>query len=81
MVAITTPDATEREWAAANLEGVKIYASFDEMLQKEALDAVVVASATSVHAEQAIAAIKKGLHVLCEKPLSLDLGIVSFQVF
>lgn len=47
------------------------------MLAQENLQAVVVASATSVHAEQALKAIAKGLHVLCEKPLSLDLNIVS----
>lgn len=77
MVAASTPDAEERRWAEANLEGVKIYADFDQMLEKESLDAVVVASATSVHAEQALKAIAKGYHVLCEKPLSIDLKVVS----
>jgi myo-inositol 2-dehydrogenase/D-chiro-inositol 1-dehydrogenase len=67
----------ERRWAETNLEGVKIYATFDEMLEQESLHAVVVASATSVHAEQALKAIAKGYHVLCEKPLSIDLTIVS----
>lgn len=47
------------------------------MLEKEDLQAVVVSSATSVHAEQALKAIAKGYHVLCEKPLSLDLSVVS----
>lgn len=47
------------------------------MLAEENLDAVIVASATSVHAEQAIKAISKGYHVLCEKPLSIDLKVVS----
>jgi myo-inositol 2-dehydrogenase/D-chiro-inositol 1-dehydrogenase len=46
------------------------------MLQKEStLQAVVVASATTVHAEQAIKAIEQGLHVLCEKPLSTSPSI------
>jgi myo-inositol 2-dehydrogenase/D-chiro-inositol 1-dehydrogenase len=76
-VAASTPDAEERRWAETNLEGVKIYATFDEMLEQESLHAVVVASATSVHAEQALKAIAKGYHVLCEKPLSIDLTIVS----
>lgn len=77
MVAASTPDADERRWAEANLDGVRIYADFDEMLELERLHAVVVASATSVHAEQALKAIAKGYHVLCEKPLSIDLNIVS----
>jgi myo-inositol 2-dehydrogenase/D-chiro-inositol 1-dehydrogenase len=66
----------ERQWAEANLEGVKIYADFNEMLEQESLHAIVVASATSVHAEQASKAIAKGYHVLCEKPLSIDLTVV-----
>jgi myo-inositol 2-dehydrogenase / D-chiro-inositol 1-dehydrogenase len=41
------------------------------------LQAVVIASAISVHAEQAIKAIELGLHVLCEKPLSTNVEIVS----
>jgi hypothetical protein len=72
-----TPDAEECRWAETNLEDVNIYADFDEMLERESLHAVIVASATSVHAEQALKAIAKGLHVLCEKPLSIDLTVVS----
>lgn len=76
----STPDETEREWAAENLEGVKTYHDYEEMLEKEDLQAVVIASITAVHAEQTLKAIEKGLHVLCEKPLSIDIGIVSVSV-
>ncbi|TIA39681.1 NAD(P)-binding protein [Aureobasidium pullulans] len=75
VVAVSTPDSTERAWGKENLEGVKIYEDYDDMLAQENLDAVIVASATSVHAEQAIKAISKGYHVLCEKPLSIDLKV------
>lgn len=80
VVAASTPDEREREWAAENLEGVKTYHNYEEMLEKEDLQAVVVASVTAVHAEQTLKAIEKGLHVLCEKPLSIDVGIVSVPV-
>ena len=50
------------------------------MLDKADLQAVVVASITSVHAEQTIAAIERGLHVLCEKPLSVSVDIVSCHI-
>ncbi|KAL4883237.1 hypothetical protein BJY04DRAFT_216538 [Aspergillus karnatakaensis] len=77
VVAASTPDESERKWGADNLEDVAIYSDFDEMLEKENLDAVVVASVTAVHAEQTLKAIEKGLHVLCEKPLSIDVKIAQ----
>lgn len=40
------------------------------MLDTVALDAVVVASANDSHFELAMAALDRGLHVLCEKPLA-----------
>jgi myo-inositol 2-dehydrogenase/D-chiro-inositol 1-dehydrogenase len=80
LIAASSPDKKERVWADRNLEGVRTYESYDEMLRAEkqnGLQAVVIASATTVHAEQAIKAIEMGLHVLCEKPLSTSVEIVS----
>jgi myo-inositol 2-dehydrogenase/D-chiro-inositol 1-dehydrogenase len=84
LVAASSPEPTELAWAEAHLEGVRTYLSFDDMLDREVADglqAVVVASATTVHAEQAIKAIERGLHVLCEKPLSTGVEQVSLYVF
>lgn len=50
--------------------GVKTYSSVDEMLEKENLDAISVATPDAFHLDPTIAAIKKGLHVLVEKPLA-----------
>lgn len=61
----------------AQLEGVRVYRDYDDMLAKEDLRAVVIASATAVHAQQTLKAIERGYHVLCEKPLSIDVEIVS----
>jgi Oxidoreductase family, NAD-binding Rossmann fold len=79
LVAASTPDDTEIQWAKQHLEpyGVRIYKDYDEMLKQEGLEAVVIASVTTVHAEQAIKAIEANLHVLCEKPLSTSVEIVS----
>jgi myo-inositol 2-dehydrogenase / D-chiro-inositol 1-dehydrogenase len=77
VIAVTSPDPKELAWAARILEGVRTYADYDEMLREEKeLQAVVIASATIVHAEQAIKAIRLGLHVLCEKPLSTNPEVV-----
>ncbi|KAH7211310.1 hypothetical protein BKA60DRAFT_576066 [Fusarium oxysporum] len=77
LVAVTSPDAAEREWAAENLapDGVAIYENYSDMIAHIGLDAVCVASATAVHAEQTNAAIAAGKHVLCEKPLGTTVEI------
>lgn len=78
LVAAFTPDDKEAAWAKENLEpwGVKIYNDYDQMLKHEGLEAVCVATVTTVHAEQTIKAIETGKHVLCEKPLSTKLHVV-----
>ncbi|KAF2153519.1 NAD-binding Rossmann fold oxidoreductase family protein [Myriangium duriaei CBS 260.36] len=73
VVAAFTPEASEAAWASSNLPGVKIYSDYDAMLAHPGLEAVVISTATSVHAEQAIKSINKGLHTMCEKPLSIHI--------
>jgi len=46
------------------------YTSLDEMLDSVPADCLVVTSPTSLHQEQAIQGLKKGLNVLVEKPLA-----------
>ena len=45
----------------------------EELLAHPGLEAVHVANPVSMHAEVAIAAAERGLHVLCEKPLAANL--------
>ncbi len=52
---------------------VRSYASVEEMLEKEELDAVSIATPDQFHAAPALAAIRKGKHVLIEKPLATTL--------
>ena len=44
---------------------------YSELLEQE-LDAVIVASPHHLHHEHAAAALRRGLHVLCEKPMTLE---------
>ncbi|KAH6982188.1 hypothetical protein BKA56DRAFT_550089 [Ilyonectria sp. MPI-CAGE-AT-0026] len=75
LVAAFTPVQKEVEWARVHLEGVTIYMDYDEMLKHPGLQAVVVATVTTAHAEEAIKAIEADKHVLCEKPLSTSVEI------
>lgn len=45
------------------------FAQYEEMLADPELDAVIVATSDSFHVQAALAAIRAGKHVLCEKPL------------
>ena len=47
--------------------------SFEELLDFPELEAVHVATPVTMHADMAITAIERGLHVLCEKPLASSL--------
>lgn len=49
-----------------------IYKDYDTLLEKEPLDAVVIATPSRLHAPMVRAALEKGLHVFCEKPFCLD---------
>ena len=72
LVAAASPIEAERTWAATSLNGVTTYPGLAELLAHPGLDAVWLVTPTSLHADQAIAAIKAGKHVFCEKPLALD---------
>lgn len=52
--------------------GVRWATSADAALSDDGVDAVVIATPTSTHAEVLASAVAAGKHVLCEKPLSSD---------
>ncbi|MGI6538540.1 MAG: Gfo/Idh/MocA family protein [Caldicoprobacterales bacterium] len=49
-----------------------LYTDIDEMLENENLDYVDIALPTYLHAKASIKALNKGIHVLCEKPMALN---------
>jgi predicted dehydrogenase len=62
-----------RELAAA--AGAELgTADLGELLAHRGLEAIHVATPVALHAEFAIAAARRGLHVLCEKPLAANLA-------
>jgi predicted dehydrogenase len=52
--------------------GVSAYGDYERMLAEADLDAVVIATPSSSHAAMVRAAFERGLHVFCEKPLTLS---------
>jgi len=49
------------------------YTGYQEMLEREELDAVCITTPNYLHAVQSIAAMDKGLHVFCTKPMAVTL--------
>ncbi|MDP9019914.1 MAG: Gfo/Idh/MocA family oxidoreductase [Actinomycetota bacterium] len=65
----------ERARDLAEETGVPLGTSdLDELLSVPGLEALHVATPVTTHAEFAIAAAERGLHVMCEKPLANDLA-------
>jgi scyllo-inositol 2-dehydrogenase (NADP+) len=52
--------------------GVPAVKDYDALLERDDLDAVVIATPTSAHYPMVKRALDRGLHVFCEKPLTLD---------
>jgi len=65
-VAVVPPRPGEEETQ------VTAYTDWSEMLRHEALDAVCISSPNRWHVAQLLGALARNLHVLCEKPLSMN---------
>ena len=51
---------------------IKIYTNLDRMLQHNELDMIDICTPSYMHKNMAIKLLKKGYHVLCEKPMTLN---------
>ena len=56
------------------------FSSADEMIKSGAVDVVVIATPHWQHTDLAIAALRAGLHVVCEKPLAVTAGQADAMV-
>src|SRR5262249_24168040 len=65
-------DAYSGEWKrSGDYRGCSAYRDFRELLDKEKdLDAVVVCTTDNLHAQVSVAAMWKGKHVFCQKPMT-----------
>lgn len=71
--AVAEPSPLRREAAIRSLPHARIYDSVEALLSAErSLDALIVCSPPSYHGTAILSGIRAGIHVLCEKPLTLD---------
>jgi len=76
VAAVADVDQDSREAAAAEFDvpGERRYGDHEAMLDDADLDGVVVATPHTLHYDQVVAALERGVHTLCEKPLCTDVG-------
>ena len=72
--AIVTQNADRRRRAEADFPGVKVYASYEELLDDPAIDLVVIGTPHDTHMEMSIAASKRGKHVVVDKIMALSVA-------
>jgi predicted dehydrogenase len=73
LVAAVDVDVTRREFVS-NQFGVATFDSIDSAVTAADIDAAVVATPPDVTSAMARTALSRGLHVLCEKPMAVDLA-------
>ncbi|MBL8819617.1 MAG: Gfo/Idh/MocA family oxidoreductase [Planctomyces sp.] len=70
IVALCDVDSDRLGAAAARFPSAKSYVDYRQLLEQSDLDAVVVATPDHHHAPATVFALRRGLHVYCEKPLT-----------
>ncbi len=73
IIAVADRDPARRAQAAKELPGVRTYADAEELLGRERLEFVDIATPPAFHAPGILAAARAGVHVLCEKPVTTSL--------
>jgi predicted dehydrogenase len=71
VAAVADPQAEALEAAAEVAPGAGRAESLEELLEHQ-LDGIVIATPSALHADQAVAALERGLAVFCQKPLARD---------
>ena len=60
--------------SAIDFEGIELFSDFDAMIENANLDAISLTLPTYLHVEFSERALARGVNVLCEKPMSLDVA-------
>jgi predicted dehydrogenase len=67
---VAAAEVDEKQQKFAEEQGIKYYKHYEEMIEKERLQGVILAVPNHLHAPIGIACAKKGLHLFVEKPIA-----------
>lgn len=65
-------DIREEMLQKASEKGLRAYKSVEELLKDKTVDIVTIATPNNFHKDYAIACLKAGKHVVCEKPVAMN---------
>ena len=71
-VVVAAADTNPERKGAADALNAVFYTDYEQMLQKEALDAVVIGTPCGLHLEPTLAAAQAGKHIFLEKPMEIS---------
>ena len=74
LIAVNRANFEQAEFFAKQFGASKWYATWQQLLADDEIEAVYVATPVDLHAVQAIAAAEAGKHLLCEKPMALNVA-------
>src|ERR1035438_6443531 len=74
VTAIASRDMAKGEAAASELNIPKVYGSYEEMLADPEIEAVYNPLPNHLHVPWSIRAAEAGKHVLCEKPIGMNMA-------
>jgi predicted dehydrogenase len=72
LVALCDNDGPKARALADRFDVPDVFTDLEEMLDSDELDAVVVATPNHLHEPHVLSALRKGLHVLSERPMALS---------
>ena len=76
LTAVADINPARLDWAKENFEGIATFTDAIELLDSGLVEAVIIATPHYFHPPYAIEAMKRGVHVMCEKPA----GVYTKQV-
>ncbi|GAK51126.1 hypothetical protein U14_02368 [Candidatus Moduliflexus flocculans] len=74
LAAVVDPVPEARQRARQELELETAYADYQDALRDERINAVVVVAPTAYHRDIVVAAAQAGKHILCEKPMAMNVA-------